>query len=327
MIRLDQNKLQNMYPEMTEKFSDRMHHMVHTLPLNRDEERGRIMVKKRFSVAFVFILIVMTSSLVALACSHGYVIQYLFGENVESEEALKMETQIQPIDYIYHSDTTMCTVKDAYFDGETLAIGLGFKTDHHLYLVGDEIKVNDDWVDYVEYSASIEEMWVGNIPPNKEIGADEELKDLFIKSVLKAKYGEDLDFEHSDNQNIYEDCFYPEWVMEIGYYVSKVRDITNFNFLLFLTKETEIVPEKAKRVFEVLGIENIKRFDKETDFFNYYVLRTINELEIDPNMPVATTYDEFLNNLAIIIQNYNPQYSKNELMAALEKIEGEKDEN
>ena len=152
--------------------------------------------------------------------------------------------------------------------------------------------------------------------------SDEELKDLFIKSVLKAKYGEDLDFEHSDNQNIYEDCFYPEWVMETGYYVSKVRDITNFNFLLFLTKETEIVPEKAKRVFEVLGIENIKRFDKETDFFNYYVLRTINELEIDPNMPVATTYDEFLNNLAIIIQNYNPQYSKNELMAALEKIEG-----
>lgn len=175
MIRLDQNKLRNMYPEMTEEFSDRMHHMVHTLPLNRDEERGRIMVKKRFSVAFVFILIVMTSSLVALACSHGYVIQYLFGENVESEEALKMETQIQPIDYIYHSDTTMCTVKDAYFDGETLAIGLGFKTDHHLYLVGDEIKVNDDWVDYVEYSASIEEMWVGNIPPNKEIGADEKI--------------------------------------------------------------------------------------------------------------------------------------------------------
>ena len=39
MIRLDQNKLRNMYPEMTEEFSDRMHRMVHTLPLQKEEKQ------------------------------------------------------------------------------------------------------------------------------------------------------------------------------------------------------------------------------------------------------------------------------------------------
>lgn len=190
MIQFDQNKLQNMYPEISEEFSDRMRRMVHTLPLQKEEERGSVVVQKRFSVVFVFILIVMMSSLVALACSHGYVIQYLFGENVESEEAQKMETQIQSIDYVQHSETTTCTVKDAYFDGEALAIGLGFKTDRHLYLVSDEVKVNDDWVDYVEYSASIEEMWVGNTPPNKEISADEKVHGveyIFRKPIPKGE--------------------------------------------------------------------------------------------------------------------------------------------
>ena len=39
MIQLDQNKLRNMYPEMTEEFSDRMHHMVHALPLQKEEKQ------------------------------------------------------------------------------------------------------------------------------------------------------------------------------------------------------------------------------------------------------------------------------------------------
>ena len=50
MIQLDQNKLQNMYPEMTEEFSDKMHRMVHTLPLQKEEERGSVVVQKRVSV-------------------------------------------------------------------------------------------------------------------------------------------------------------------------------------------------------------------------------------------------------------------------------------
>ena len=150
----------------------------------------------------------------------------------------------------------------------------------------------------------------------------EELKDIFITSILKSKFGEDFEFAYSEDSTIYEDCFYPDWVKNTGYYVSRVYDITNFNFLNFLTTKTEIVPENAKKIFEVLGIENIKKFNNETNFFNYYVLRTINDLEIDSNIPVATTYEQFLNNLAEIIKNYNPQYKKNELMAALEKIEG-----
>lgn len=190
MIQLDQNKLQNMYPEMTEEFSDRIYRMVHTLPLKKEEKRGRMIAKKKFSIVFVLLLIVMMSSLVALACSHSYVIQYLFSENVESDKAQMMEVQVQPIDYVQHSETATCIVKDAYFDGEALAIGLGFKTDRHLYLVSDEVKVNDDWVDYVEYSASIEEMWVGNTPPNKEINADEKVHGveyIFRKPIPKGE--------------------------------------------------------------------------------------------------------------------------------------------
>jgi len=190
MIQLDQNKLQNMYPEMTEEFSDKMRRMVHTLPLQRDENRRSKIAQKRFSVVFVFILIVMMSSLVAFACSHGYVIQYLFGENVESEEAQKMETRIQSIDYVQHSETATCTVKDAYFDGETLAIGLGFKTDRHFYLVSDEVKVNDAWIDYVEYGASIEEMWIGNTPPNRAINADEKVHGVEYKFRKPIPKGE-----------------------------------------------------------------------------------------------------------------------------------------
>ena len=46
-----------------------------------------------------------------------------------------------------------------------------------------------------------------------------------------------------------------------------------------------------------------------------------NNVNVIVEKPATTNLNDlqFLNNLAIIIQNYNPQYSKNELMAALEK--------
>ncbi len=120
-------------------------------------------MKKKLYVGLILIMIILLSSLAALAYNHSYVIQYLFGRNMDSNEAQMMEEKVQTIDFVQSSETTVCTVKDAFFDGETLAVGIGFKIDKPVYLVGDEVKVNGEWVDYVEYGSSIEEMFVGNV--------------------------------------------------------------------------------------------------------------------------------------------------------------------
>lgn len=123
---------------------------------------GGFVEKKKLPVGLIFALVVLMSSFVALACNQSYVIQYLFGKNIDSEEAQRMECQVQSIDFVQNSETTVCTVKDAYFDGKTLAVGIGFETDRPVYLVSDEVRVNGEQVDYIEYGSSIEEMWVGN---------------------------------------------------------------------------------------------------------------------------------------------------------------------
>lgn len=142
-------------------------------------EIGGIRVKKKISVGFILIVVMMLSSLVALAYGRSYVIQFLFGRNADSVEAQEMEAQVQSIDYVQRSETAVCTVKDTYFDGKTLAVGLGFQTDRHIYLVADELKVNGDWVDYVEYGSTVEEMWVGNTPPHLGKDAAENIHGLY----------------------------------------------------------------------------------------------------------------------------------------------------
>ena len=119
-------------------------------------------MKRKLPIGLIFVLIVLLSSIVAFACNHSYVIQYLFGRNMDTEEAQRIEGEVQTIDFVQSSETTVCTVKDAYFDGKTLAVGIGFKTDKPVFLASEEVKVNGEWVDYIEYGSSIEGMWVGN---------------------------------------------------------------------------------------------------------------------------------------------------------------------
>lgn len=123
---------------------------------------GGFVVKRKLPIGLIFVLIVFMSSIVAFACNHSYVIQYLFGRNMDTEEAQRIEGEVQTIDFVQSSETTVCTVKDAYFDGKTLAVGIGFKTDKPVFLASEEVKVNGEWVDYIEYGSSIEGMWVGN---------------------------------------------------------------------------------------------------------------------------------------------------------------------
>lgn len=152
-------------------------HILNTV--HQKHKVGGIHVKKKVSVGLILFVMLMMSSLVALACGHSYVIQFLFGRNSESTEAQEMASQVQAIDYVQRSGAAVCTVKDAYFDGETLAIGLGFKSDRHIYLVTDEMKVNGSQVDWAEYGGNVEEMWVGNTPPTVEKDADESVHGMY----------------------------------------------------------------------------------------------------------------------------------------------------
>ena len=135
----------------------RVLNMAHETP-----KTGGFVVKRKLPIGLIFVLIVLLSSIVAFACNHSYVIQYLFGRNMDTEEAQRIEGEVQTIDFVQSSETTVCTVKDAYFDGKTLAVGIGFKTDKPVFLASEEVKVNGEWVDYIEYGSSIEGMWVGN---------------------------------------------------------------------------------------------------------------------------------------------------------------------
>lgn len=127
------------------------------------QETGGTIMKKKLSVCLILIAIVMLSSIVALAYNHSYVLQYLFGKRMDADKAQTMEAQVQPIEYAYQNGAIACTVKDAYFDGEKIAVGIGFRTDRPLYLIGKELKLNGEWIDYSAASASLDAVFLGGI--------------------------------------------------------------------------------------------------------------------------------------------------------------------
>ncbi len=151
---------------------------------------GGALVRRKWSVGLVLVILIVMSSLVALACNHSYVIQYLFGRNMDSDDAQLAQTKVQLIDYEQKSDTSVCTVKDAYFDGETLAIGVGFKTDRPLYLVSEETKIDGEWIEWVEASGSMEERFLGNVASPQRFDEMEEItgvKYLLSRPLPKGK--------------------------------------------------------------------------------------------------------------------------------------------
>ena len=85
MIRLDQNKLRNMYPEMTEEFSDRMHRMVHTLPLQKEERQV-----KRISFCTVVTAVLICVS-ITTAMAAGLVFSPRMDAVMVAEDALELE--------------------------------------------------------------------------------------------------------------------------------------------------------------------------------------------------------------------------------------------
>lgn len=160
---------------------------------HRAKGTGGIVMKQKLSIGFVLMMIVLLSSFVALACSHSYVIQYVFGKNMDSDEAQLAEAKVQPIDFVHHGDTTVCTVKDAYCDGETLAIGVGFQTDRPLYIVSEEVKLNGEWIDWVEVTSSMEEKFLGNIASPQRFPVMERITGIKYRLARALPKGEEID--------------------------------------------------------------------------------------------------------------------------------------
>ncbi len=158
----------------------------------------------------------------------------------------------------------------------------------------------------------------------------EELKDSFINTVFNAQYGNSYTFSKISNSSIYDGTSYPSWIKELGYYVSKINNYLNINFDL-ITKETEISNPNINNMFKVLGIDNIRRFDRENpSFFNTYnsyqfekILTTLDKIELK-NLTPVTSYDEFQDRFIEIITSYKPKedYMTNPLSQNLEYIEG-----
>lgn len=122
MIQLDQNKLQNMYPEMTEEFSDRMYRMVHTLPLQKEEKQVK---RASFSAVLIAAIMIVAMTTAAFAATQWGVFDklgFMLGELNPKADSVMQE--------VLHQETingVEITIKEAGYDGKTLFIQYSYR--------------------------------------------------------------------------------------------------------------------------------------------------------------------------------------------------------
>ncbi len=151
----------------------RVQHVLNTA--HTAQETGGTIMKKKFSIGFIIIAIVVLSTLVAVAYNHSYVLQYLFGNRGDAGETQELEAQVQPIEYAYENGNIACTVKDAFFDGQNLAIGVGFRTDRPLYIIGEDPKFNGEWIDFNEAASTMDARFLGGVTSPQRFPVMEEI--------------------------------------------------------------------------------------------------------------------------------------------------------
>ncbi len=151
----------------------------------------------------------------------------------------------------------------------------------------------------------------------------EEIKNILVTTLLKSKFGDTIEFAKVESNDIYKDANYPEWVQELGYYASKMTSAANNDFMFLLTSKTEIACPNLKKIFDILGYENIKKFFKENNFFKSEVLAQLDTIELGDDITPTTSYEDFLKKLVHIASSYKTEsYRKNYIAEELGKLEG-----
>lgn len=114
MIRLNQQELQAMYPEMTAAFSARMSCMIHALPRQQEEA----MKRKVYRIILIAALILGLLSTTALALTRPGVVQWLLGNRPASPQ---LEQTAQSILAEASADDITARITSLVFDGEQFA--------------------------------------------------------------------------------------------------------------------------------------------------------------------------------------------------------------
>ena len=119
MIRLEQEKLQSMYPGISPAFSDRMGRMVRALPTQEEEEKVKRKMTVGLALAIVLILATLTT---ALAAGLGLFAQ--LGQGKYADKRLPdLDAVSTPVGQtVTTDDGYTVTIEQAYYDGSRLMI-------------------------------------------------------------------------------------------------------------------------------------------------------------------------------------------------------------
>ena len=159
------------------------------------EGRKETMLQKNKLILLIALAVILLSSTIALAYNHSYVLQYLFGKRGDAGETQELEAQVQPIEYAYENGNIACTVKDAFFDGQNLAIGVGFRTDRPLYMIGEDPKFNGEWIDFNEAASTMDARFLGGVTSPQRFPVMEEITGM--RYVLNRPLPKDEEVEVS----------------------------------------------------------------------------------------------------------------------------------
>jgi hypothetical protein len=122
--------------------------------------RGEIKVKKKLSVGLVLLIAFLLIAGMALALTHSYVLEYLYGNH--REQTMEQQESVQSIGLVHTNAGVQTSVKDALFDGKTLSVGLTFEAKEQVYIITDSISV--DGIPVELDTSSLEGRWAENNP-------------------------------------------------------------------------------------------------------------------------------------------------------------------
>lgn len=119
MIRLNEEKLKSLYPDMTEAFSARMESLIRSLPARKEASK----MKRKLSVGLVLaVALILATAAAAVAASLGVFAQ--LAQAHDPDERLEdLDTLATPVQQTLTTDDGVTvTIDQAYYDGERVFI-------------------------------------------------------------------------------------------------------------------------------------------------------------------------------------------------------------